>query len=376
MQPKAMAAATLVVLTAGGLATATMGGAVPLATCDAAEDACVLVPPSVEQAYHASFPDFGGPEDYVARERLRRFERAADRDVAWAYFSNNWFDGDIRFPTDAVELIDSEETVPFIRLMARSDFGSGRDPNFSMRSIAEGEWDAELTGWCEDARDTGIPLLAEFGTEVNGFWFPWNGRWNGAGEKGWGDPNEADGPERFREAYRRIVTLCREAGADDITWFFHADVGGWPQASWNDAWDYYPGDDYVDWIGLSDYGPQKPGEPWERFHSRMDDFLYRLLDRIGDDKPIAVLEYGAAAEPTRADQARKARWISRAAGLVGSEHWPEIRALAYWHERWKNGDGSVSDLHMDSSVAVRSAYREAIGGDEFSTVAEFDERER
>ncbi len=278
--------AALMVLTAGGLATATMGGAAKGATCDPAEDACVLVPPTDAQAYHAAFPDFGGPEDYVERDRLRHFEHVAGRDVAWAYFSNNWFDGEVEFPTDAVELIDSEGTVPFIRLMARSGFSEGRDPNFSMRSIAEGEWDKDLHRWCEDAAATGIPLLAEFGTEVNGFWFPWNGRWNGAGNRSWRDPDEPDGPERFRAAYTQIVEICEEEGADDITWFFHADVGGWPETAWNKPWRYYPGDDVVDWVGLSDYGPQKPGGPWEPFHERMDGIFDELLERLGDDKPL------------------------------------------------------------------------------------------
>ena len=209
---------------------------------------------------------------------------------------------------------------------------------------------------------------------MNGDWFPWNGRWNGGSNRAWGDRAEADGPERFRRAYRRIVEICRAEGADDITWFFHADVGGWPESGWNKAWRYYPGDDVVDWVGLSDYGPLKPGQPWESFHKRMDDAFYDLKDHIGDDKPFAVLEYGAAAASDPAQQRQKARWISRAAKLVGTEHWPEIRGLAYWHERWQNGDGSVSDLHIDSSPAVRDAYREAIDGDEFSSVAEFDER--
>jgi hypothetical protein len=45
-------------------------------------------------------------------------------------------------------------------------FGRGRDPTFSMRSIAEGGWDAELAEWRRDARDTWIPLLAELGSRA------------------------------------------------------------------------------------------------------------------------------------------------------------------------------------------------------------------
>ncbi len=364
---------TAVVALVVALAALESGGASAQGkACDPESDACVLATPVSAQAYHAAFPDFSGPEDRVTKQRIHAFERAAGRRIAWAYFSDNWFRGRIRFPTEDVEAIDDAGRTPFVRLMARSSFGRGRDPNFSMRSIAQGQWDAELEEWCSDARDAGLPLLAEFGTEVNGDWFPWNGRWNGAGRTGWGDPAEADGPERFRAAYRRVVETCREMGADDITWFFHIDVGGWPRTSWNQPWDYYPGDEYVDWIGLSDYGPLRPGEPWKSFHSRMDRVLYDLFDHVGTDKPLAVLEYGAAATPR--EQGRKASWISQAAELVARGHWPEIRALSYWHEAWINGNGVRSNLHIDSSNRVRRAYRQAVDGPRFASRTVFEPR--
>jgi beta-mannanase len=90
---------------------------------------------------------------------------------------------------------------------------------------------------------------------VNGDWFPWNGRWNGAGRTdGYANPDLPDGPERFRDAYRHIVDICRNKGGNNLTWFFHVDVGAWPKQPWNTRFaNYYPGDAYVDWIGISDY---------------------------------------------------------------------------------------------------------------------------
>ena len=229
----------------------------------------VLAAPPHGRIYHAAFPDFGGPESRVRAARIRAFERLAHRRIAWAYFSNNWLGGRIRFPAKHVRTIKRAGRVPFIRLMARSNFGAGPDPHFKMRSIARGAWDAELSEWCERARDADTPLLAEFGTEVNGDWFPWNGRWNGGGRTaGYGNPELADGPESFRDAYRRIVDICRGQGANQITWFFHVDVGGSPPKPWNRAARYYPGDAYIDWIGISDYGPLKPGQPWVGFRRR------------------------------------------------------------------------------------------------------------
>jgi hypothetical protein len=321
--------------------------------------AVVLAPPPHGRIYHAAFPDFGGPEDRVRVSRIHSFERLAGRRVAWAYFSNNWFRGRIRFPAKNVRTIANAGRVPFIRMMARSGFGTGRDPNFRMQSIIDGDWDPQLTHWCDRARATGIPLLVEFGTEVNGDWFPWNGRWNGAGHAdGYGDRDVADGPERFRDAYRHIVDICRSEGATNLTWFFHVDVGAWPKQPWNTRFaNYYPGDAYVDWIGISDYGPLEPRERWVSFRRRLD-HVYRGIARLSPTKPIAVLEYGAAEDWGR--PRHKARWIRRAIHAVASHRWPRIRALSYWHERWRNGNGSISDLHVDSSPRALRACRHSV----------------
>lgn len=335
-----------------------------MAVADAGPDAGgprpseVLATPAGGGIYVAAFPDFGGPENRVSAARVRRFERLSGRRIAWAYFSNNWFGGRIRFPAEHVRTIARMGRVPFIRMMARSGFHHGRDPNFSMQSIADGSWDPELGRWCDGARRAATPLLVEFGTEVNGDWFPWNGRWNGGGRTaGYGDPTIADGPERFRDAYRHIVDVCRAHGADNITWFFHVDVGGWPRKPWNTIRSYWPGSHYVDWIGLSDYGPLRPGQPWVSFRRRLD----RVYDRVAGlapAKPIAVLEYGAAEHPGHPQA--KARWIRRAIDDVADHRWPRVRALSYWNEQWQNGDGSISDLHIDSSHRSLRAYRHGI----------------
>jgi hypothetical protein len=368
MRGHAIQAGFAIASVAGCLVWASSAGAVP------APDALarpVLAPPPDGRIYRAAFPDFGGTEDHVTAARIRSFERLSGSGIAWAYFSNNWFKGRIHFPEEHVRTVTRAGAVPFIRMMARTGYHRGRDPNFSMQSIADGSWDPELRRWCDGAHDAGVPLLVEFGTEVNGDWFPWNGRWNGAGRTdGYGNPREPDGPERFRDAYRRIVDLCRAEGASNITWFFHADVGGWPRTNWNRISRYWPGSRYVDWIGLSDYGPLKPGQPWLGFRRRLDR-VYDHVKALGP-QPIAILEYGAAEQWSH--PAQKARWLSAAIGDVAAGRWPRVRALSYWNERWRNGNGSVSNLHIDSSRRSLRAYRHGIGRPVFTSRARFVER--
>ncbi|WP_457676613.1 glycoside hydrolase family 26 protein [Thiolapillus sp.] len=239
--------------------------------------------------YHAAFPDLGGTEDMVDARRIHEFERLAGKPLAWIYFSNNWYDR-IRFPVNEVALINNLGKLPFIRMMPRSGFEEGPDPVYDLQAIIDGDFDEALSRWARDAAATGIPLLVEFGTEMNGDWFPWSGWYNGAGEtRGYGDPALADGPERFRDAYRHVVDICDAQGAHNITWFFHVDAEGSPRASWNRVENYYPGDEYVDWVGVSVYGPQEADEDYREFSDILDEIYPRLVELT--DRPVAILEF-------------------------------------------------------------------------------------
>jgi hypothetical protein len=252
-----------------------------------------LTLPASPDIYLAAFPFFGNEEDVVTAERITEFEALAGRPITWAYFSDNWIGG-ISFPSANVQTIIAAGRVPFIRMMMRSTFDGPPDPVYSLQDILDGDYDAQLSQWATDAKNCGSPLLVEFGTEVNGEWFPWNGRWNGGGSTvGYGDPALADGPERFRDAFRHIRTLCDDAGAANITWFYHVNYDSWPEESWNDMAAYYPGDDWVDWIGISVYGPQTPMEQYQNFVDLMD-AAYPDLEAISATKPLAILEIGIA----------------------------------------------------------------------------------
>ncbi len=239
--------------------------------------------------YHGAFPDFGGEESRVTEQRISNYETLISKKIAWAYFSDNWLDN-LSFPYDEVTTIHNAGSVPFIRMMARSDFGeSGADPTYTMQRIIDGDFDTKLIAWALEAKNIEYPLLVEFGTEANGNWFPWNGEFNG-GETtdNYGDDTLADGPERFRDAYRHIIDIFNANGVINITWFFHIDAYSEPDVTWNRFENYYPGDAYIDWIGLSAYGPQHPTEELIPFTEIVDQVYPRLL---GFNKPIAILEF-------------------------------------------------------------------------------------
>ena len=324
--------------------------------------------PNDNKIYHAAFPDFGGTEDLVSAERIVDFEELCQREITWAYFSNNWTveKGGIKFPFQEVMTIHQTGKVPFIRMMPRSTFDAGEaDDIYTMEKFLSGAFDEDIKQWAIEAKHTNIPLLVEFGTEVNGDWFPWNASYNGGSTKNhYGAPGLYDGMERFRDTYRRIIDICREQGANNITWFYHCDVYNNPDNNWNTKAGYYPGDDYIDWIGLSVYGAQTPDEDWMKFEDILTENWEEIMSISPQGKPLAILEWGVVDNV----QHQKPEWISDAMSSIkpGGKFYPNIKAVSYWHE---NFDDTI--LKIDESPESLSAYRAAVDDEIFVSIPSF-----
>jgi len=331
----------------------------------AAPSAHKLLAPS-RGIYHAAFPAFGPAEDTVTTGHIDAFSKGiSGKDLTWAYFSDNWFDG-ISFPTADVRTIERRGVIPFIRIMPRSTWNACSDKKYSLDKIIEGKFDLALRRYARAAAQVQGPLIMEFGTEVNGDWFPWSGACNGGGNRtGYGSPKLADGPERFRDAYRHLIDIFREEGARNVTWVLHLNASGGSDAAWNSYAAYYPGDDYIDWLGLSVYGAQTPAtiRSWNPSFREVMDRAYRRIQSLAPSKPIALLEFGVIENPN------KAQWIHDALSDLAGGRYPRIKAIAWWHSDWQNDDGSWSRMKIDSSKASLSAYREGISNRAFVTEA-------
>ncbi|HNS37420.1 MAG TPA: glycosyl hydrolase [Anaerolineaceae bacterium] len=318
---------------------------VPVETGNTPESESLIGLPGEGQLYHGVYPGgITGEEDDLTLQDLRSYEEAVGKPAVWVFFSHNWYHGR-EFPTATAEWIRTAGSIPYVRLMMRSDASLDHgEPVFTLERIINGDFDADLRNWADAARDFGTPIMAEFGTEMNGEWFSWNGVWNGGGDlTDYGDPNEPDGPERFRDAYRHIIDISREQGAINILWVFHVNGSDWPEDDWNHLENYYPGDAWVDWIGVSVYGAQTPlVEEWPDLRSQMD-AVYPRLTALAPDKPIILIEFGVTANNPLGDQAE---WAEDALSDLTEQRWPRVIGFSWWNETWQNDDNPAHDTNM------------------------------
>ncbi len=307
-------------------------------------------------AYAGAYVDWGDTEDSVSMERILAFEKLAGKQQAIIAFSSYWGTG--KFPTAQAEIVRTYGAAPLIYW---SPWGppyeqNKAQPDYALDRILEGKFDSYIRDWAHQARDTHTVLLVAWGLEMNGDWFPWGGAGQGGGEtKKFGDPKKPDGPEKFVAAYRYVVDHVRQAGARNIEWIFHAQNYSWPVKDWNRMANYYPGDDYVDWLGMSVYGKQYARGDWLKFDTVMRKPCAELA-ALNKTKPIILAEWGVAEFPRSGS---KAEFFDGAFASMKKDY-PRLKAIVYWHERWQNDDEIYSNLRINSSPNALKAYQRGL----------------
>jgi hypothetical protein len=305
-----------------------------------AESARIPPPPS-GKLYHGFYwggvgTDTHDPTEHdVTPADVARYEQAVGAKTAWVYFSCNWFESR-KFPAAMSNWIRDLGKIPYLRLMLRSDVDQRHgEKTYSLEKIIAGDFDVDLRTWAREAKAFGSPVLVEWGTEPNGNWFGWNGKWNGGA---------IEGPKRYIAAYRHIVDLMRSEGADNLTWVWHVNWLDEPERKWNAFENYFPGDNYCDWVALSAYGPTTPltRDGTESFAFKMRE-AYPRLTKLAPGKPVVIAEFGCDLHNRRVDVVR---WTRTALEDLFSNRWPAIVGFCWWNEGWQNDDHKKHDTDM------------------------------
>jgi hypothetical protein len=334
-----------------------------------------IAQPPEGKLYHGVYPGGKtGEEDDITPADLAAYEKQAGRKAAWVYFSHNWYHGRA-FPMRTAAWIRDSGAAPYIRMMLRSSSEQDTkeaDKTFSLEAIIAGKFDDDLKKWGAGAKEFGTPIIVEWGTEMNGDWFSWNGSWSGGDTTDeFGDPKKPDGPERFVAAYKHIVDVVRATGAKNITWVFHVNADDVPDEKWNRFENYYPGHDYADWVAVSVYGPKRPDDKESKSFREQMDACYPRLTAMAPDKPIIVAEMGCAAghKKASADQWAGAALddlLTRAPAnsenkKPGEARWPKVIGFAWWNERWENGRRKAdTTMRLQDTPALAKAVKDRL----------------
>ncbi|NMR21370.1 glycoside hydrolase [Cellulomonas fimi] len=217
------------------------------------------------------------------------------------------------------------------------------DPQFSLPVILAGSYDEYLRQYARDIKALGLPLAIRLNHEMNGTWYPWSevdGKGQSINGNSLGD---------YVKVWQRVHAIFEQEGANDqVIWVWSPNiVNNLPSSkqSLEALAGLYPGDGFVDWVGVSGYyrPPYKDGQvpTFEYTFDRSLDQLRRL-----SDKPILLTEVGASEIGNS-----KPQWVdSFFAGLAAPEN-ADIIGFSWFNlavSTWAGGELLTNDWRVDS----------------------------
>lgn len=185
------------------------------------------------------------------------------------------------------------------------------DPDFTM-DVLNGVYDDDIDVIVEKVSRIKGPVLFRLNNEMNGDWCFYNAYW-------------------FQKDTRLYIALWQylynqfEArGADNLIWVFNPNEMSFPGFKWNHYSNYFPGEKYVDIIGVTGYntGNYYNGETWRDFETIYDEFMPEYK-RVFKNYPMMITEFGSSSIG-----GDKAQWLRDMFDVIDKY---DFKVAIYWN---------------------------------------------
>ncbi len=209
-------------------------------------------------------------------------------------------------------------------------------PETLIADIASGRYDENMTAICNSLSQFKSPVTIRWAQEME----------DSSGQFIWANWE----PKTYIDAYKHVVDVCR-AVTDEVDGVDFDYM--WSPLGYEDMGEYFPGEDYVDVVGLSVFGLQA----WEQdilgeeqsFSSILTPRYERALKY---DLPIVVAELGYVG-----DAAYVEKWDNDVRQDL--EGFPELKAVIYFNQKevypWPDGYGRPDWRIPENILPTQSA---------------------
>jgi hypothetical protein len=260
---------------------------------------------------------------------IKNFARDAGKKPAMIMWYQDWKQS---FPAEDVQKVVAYGATPHIVWEARY---WGNDSKVTLKDIIDGKWDDYIRSWAKAIKASKETVFLRIGHEFNVGVYPW------------GVGNNNKDADLYIKAYRHIVNVFKKENVKNVKWIWCFNNYSNPDEPWNDWAKAYPGDDYVDWVGIDGYnwGKTQEWSGWEDFKTLFRSQM-RRAKKLWPDKPIMIAEFASAEKG-----GDKAAWIRQLPGLLKSSM-RDIDAIV-WFDIKKEADWRVK-----SSKKSAAAFKE------------------
>jgi Glycosyl hydrolase family 26 len=200
----------------------------------------------------------------------------------------------------------------------------------SLSQIASGAYDSYLHESARIATSWEGTLMVRFAHEMNGTWYPWSG--------------STSAPETYLAAWQHIVSLFRSDGATNVKWVWAPNIQA---GSKYPISPYFPGDEWVDYVGLDGYNWGSANGKWRSLQTVFSS-SYTVVTQLST-KPVIITE--TSSSETGGD---KADWIRTGFMSTIPQSFPRVSAVVWFN------DTQQDDWRINSTQASLTAYRAVV----------------
>jgi hypothetical protein len=216
-----------------------------------------------------------------------------------------------------------------------------KQPN--LYSIIEGHFDGFFADWAKQMKRVNGPVLLRILHEFNGDWYPWC------------IVNNDKDPKVLVKAYRHIHDIFTKQGVTNVRFIWCPNSMSIPQESWNYIMEAYPGDQYVDYVGLDIYNGAGKATLWRSFRKEAAENYFIARSKL-PYKPIFICEVASRERGAGEDGQNKAEWIKQMSEALKTD-FSKVRLLTWFNEK--------SSFKVNSTEESKNAFLNYIMKDEF-----------
>lgn len=219
-----------------------------------------------------------------------------------------------------------------------------------LERIANGSCDDYITKNLSYLSKRNEKILLRFGAEIN--------VWESIPED---EAQRSYFVDVFKKAYKKVATLAHTYAPNAALVYSPNDISNW----YVDAKTFYPGDEYVDWIGISCY-PNKVTGATGKIADYVDAYYCRglyenplvriknIVDAFGERKPIFISECGFAYGNDGVQTTEHALAMGRQFYTYVTMIYPQVKGIIYFNNNLDK------DFSLETNTALKTMYLNAI----------------
>lgn len=187
----------------------------------------------------------------------------------------------------------------------------------------------DLTTYARAIVDFGKPLFISSMREMNGNWYVWG-----------------QNPSAFKKVWKFMWQIFEDQGANEYAtwvWEVYCPI---PRSDIDEPERYYPGDQYVDWIGLSAYARSSFPTSNLPFFELVKPTYYTMRHNH-PNKPVMAAEFG------KTNDRYQAAWLKDAFKTIRS--WPGMKGAIFFNS--SNPFDSTNPDHWDDHTLTAESMQ-------------------